>query len=113
MKTEHEDKTHPCRIVGCRETTQAPRRARRAGATWLCAVHRAALRFTIRERTQLRELEGLILQEQLVLSDDGWLTAVAPKLPPKGVDIIMDDGSPRYRDWDNSAIVGDDNDGQV
>ena len=61
----HEDKSQQCRMGGCRETTQAPRSARTASATWLCTLHRAPLRFTIRERTQLRELEGLILQEQL------------------------------------------------
>jgi len=109
---EHEDQMHPCRIVGCRETTQASRSARTQGATWLCAMHRAALRFTIRERHQLRELEGLILQEQLALSDDGWLSQMPPKAPPKPTPIVMDDPdrSPRYRDWDR-AIVGGGEDG--
>jgi hypothetical protein len=94
----HEDKSQRCRMVGCRETTQAPRSARTARATWLCTTHRAALRFTIRERTQLRELEGLMLQGQLALADDGWLTPVAPT-PRKPQPIAYDDdGFARYRD---------------
>jgi hypothetical protein len=98
MATQHEDKTHPCRIVGCPETTQASRRDRTAGATWLCTTHRAALRFTIRERQQLRELEGLMLQGQLALSNDGWLANVAPTPPPPQPVAYDDDGFKRFRD---------------
>ena len=94
----HEDKSQQCRMVGCPETTQAPRVARTKGATWVCATHRAALRFTIRERTQLRELDGLILQGQLALADDGWLTPVAPKPRPPQPVAYDDDGFKRFRD---------------
>ena len=94
----NENKEQGCRVATCTKTTQAPRVARKAGSTWLCAVHRAALRFTIRERTQLRELEGLMLQEQLALSDDGWLTPVTPKPRPPQPVAYDDDGFKRYRD---------------
>jgi hypothetical protein len=115
---QHEDKSQQCRMVGCRETTQAPRVARAAGATWICAVHRAALRFTIHERQQLRELEGLMLQCQLALADDGWLTPVAQKPRPPQPIAWDDDGTPRFRDMSSphgqtvrpevDTLIGDD-----
>ena len=86
MSNQHPDKSQRCRMVGCPEVTQAPRVARAQGATWLCAIHRAALRFSIHERRQVRELEGLILQDALKLADDGWLTPVAPK--PRRPEIV-------------------------
>ena len=95
---QHPDKSQQCRIVTCKESTQAPRGAGRAGSTWLCAVHRAALRFTIRERSQLRELEGLMLQGQLALADDGWLTHVAQQPRPPQPVAYDDDGFQRFRD---------------
>lgn len=98
MSNQHPDKSQQCRMVGCPEVTQAPRNARTNGATWLCTLHRKALRFTIPERQQLREMEGLMLQGQLALADDGWLTPIAPA-PRKPQPIAYDDdGTPRYRD---------------
>lgn len=41
-----------------------------------------------------------------------WLTQVRPEPPPRGVPLIQDDGSPTFRDWDPTAIVGGDDDGQ-
>jgi hypothetical protein len=52
----------------------------------------------MRERIQLRELEGQIRQGQLTLAPDGWLTTVAPKpVPPQPI-YYDDDGTPRFRD---------------
>jgi hypothetical protein len=98
MATQHEDKTHPCRIVGCPETTQASRRDRALGATWTCAVHRRILTLSARERTQLRELSGLIQQGQLAIDAAGWLTQVPPKSRPPHPVAHDDDGFPRYID---------------
>ena len=41
-----------------------------------------------------------------------WLSQVKPKPPPRGVPLIQDDGSPTFRDWDPSAVIGGDEDGQ-
>jgi hypothetical protein len=41
----------------------------------------------------------------------GWFHHMPPEAPPKPTPIVMDDGSPRYRDWDRSAIVGGEGDG--
>jgi hypothetical protein len=98
MATQHEDKKHPCRIVGCPETTQASRRDHALGATWTCAVHRRILTLSARERTQLRELSGLIQQGQLAIDAAGWLTQVPPKTPRPAIVAIDDDGFVRVRD---------------
>jgi hypothetical protein len=118
MATQHEDKQHPCRIVGCPETTQASRRDRALGATWTCVVHRRMLTLSARERTQLRELEGLMLQNQLALADDGWLTPIAPTPRPPQPIAWDDDGTPRFRDMSSphgqtvrpevDTLIGDD-----
>jgi len=79
---QHEDKTHPCRIIGCSEVTQGPRRARAAGWTWACAVHRRMLTLSATERAQLDVLQRLIAQGKLAIDPAGWLTQVAPQ-PPK------------------------------
>jgi hypothetical protein len=108
----HDNKELGCRIRGCAEVTQAARRDRVQGATWLCRIHRGMLTLSATERAQLDELRGLIQQGQLTIDAAGWLTQVAPKPPPSGAPIVLDDGSPRYRDWDNSAVIGDVGDGE-
>jgi len=113
MKNEqHDDKTHPCRIIGCNEVTQASPRDRAIGATWTCVVHRRMLTLSATERAQLDVLRRLIQQGQLTIDAAGWLTQVAPKPPPQGTPIVLDDGSRRYRDWDATAIVGGGDDGE-
>jgi hypothetical protein len=99
MKNEqHENKEHPCRIVGCRETTQAPRSARTQGATWTCPVHRGMLTLSANERAQLRELSGMLQQGQLAIDGSGWLRSIPPKpLPPQPI-YYDDDGVGRFRD---------------
>jgi hypothetical protein len=65
MKNEvHEKKALSYRIIGCQETTQAPRHARAIGATWTCAVHCRMLTLSPVERAQLDVLRGLIQQGQ-------------------------------------------------
>ncbi|MGA8649230.1 MAG: hypothetical protein WB677_01145 [Xanthobacteraceae bacterium] len=123
---QHEDKSLACRIRGCSEVlasaperrTQASRRDRVQGATWLCRIHRAAVRFTDYERQQLRGVEGMILQGQLALADDGWLTPIAPTPRPPQPIYYDDDGTPRYRDMSSpfgltvrpevDTLIGDD-----
>jgi hypothetical protein len=112
MQSEHDDKSHPCRFIGCNEVTQASRRDRAIGATWVCKVHRAMLMSGPTERAQCTVLRGLILQGALNLDVAGWLTQAPLKPPPSGCPITLDDGSPRYRDWEPTAIVGSDGDGQ-
>jgi hypothetical protein len=107
----HESKEHPCRFIGCNEVTQASRRDRAIGATWTCVVHRRMLTLSATERAQLDVLRGLIQQGQLAIDAAGWLTNIPPKPPPSGCPIILDSGEPRYRDWDNSAVIGDAGDG--
>jgi hypothetical protein len=80
---QHEDKTHPCRFIGCKETTQAPRHARTIGATWTCLVHRRLLTLTPTERAQADVLRGLIQQGQLAIDAAGWLTQAPLKPPPQ------------------------------
>jgi hypothetical protein len=41
-----------------------------------------------------------------------WLRQLPPKPPPRGVPLIQDDGSPTFRDWDNSSVIGGEGDGQ-
>jgi hypothetical protein len=103
---QHEDKTHQCRFIGCKETTQAPRHARTIGATWTCLVHRRLLTLTPTERAQADVLKRLIEQGQVALGDAGWLITLPPKSPPQGCPIVMDDGSPRYCDRNRSAVIG-------
>jgi hypothetical protein len=106
MKSEHDDKSHPCRFIGCNEVTQASRRDRTIGATWTCVVHRRMLMSGPTERAQADVLRRLILQGALNIDAAGWLTQVAPKPPPQGTPIVLDDGSPRYVDWQPHRIVG-------
>jgi hypothetical protein len=107
MNSEHEDKSHPCRFIGCKEVTQASRRDRAIGATWVCKVHRAMLMSGPTERAQCTVLRGLILQGTLNIDAAGWLTQAPLKPPPQGTPIVLDDGSPRYVDWQPHRIVGD------
>jgi hypothetical protein len=86
--------------------TQAARRDRVQGATWLCRIHRGMLTLSATERAQLDELRGLIQQGQLTIDAAGLLTQVPPKPAPQGTPILLDDGSPRYADWQPHRIVG-------
>lgn len=109
---QHEDKSLACRIRGCAEATQAARRDRVQGATWLCRIHRGMLTLSASERAQLDELRGLIRQGQLAIDAAGWLTQVPPKPAPERPPIRLDDGSLRYRDWDPTAVIGSDDNGR-
>ena len=37
-----------------------------------------------------------------------WLRQLPPKAPPQGTPIVLDDGSPRYVDWQPDKIIGGD-----
>jgi hypothetical protein len=68
-----------------------------------------ALTLTPTERAQADVLRGLIVQGQLTIDAAGRLTQAPLKPAPQGTPIVFDDRSPRYRDWDSSAIIGGDN----
>jgi hypothetical protein len=108
---EHEDKSQGCRFIGCTEVTQASRRDRTIGATWLCAVHRRMVTAGPTERAQTDVLRRLILQGALNIDAAGWLTQAPLKPPPQGTPLIQDDGSPTYVDWRPDLTIGGD-DGQ-
>jgi hypothetical protein len=67
---------------------------------------------TATERAQADVLRGLISQGQLAIdAATGWMSQVPPKPAPQPMLITLDDGSPGYRDWDISAVIGSDIDG--
>lgn len=118
MNMQHEDKSLACRIRGCAEVTQASRRDRVQGATWVCRIHRAVLTLTPNERAQLDVLGRQIAQGQLTIDAAGWLTQVAPKPPRPEIVGYDDDGFIRLRDMSSphgqtirakvDTLIGDD-----
>ena len=100
-----------CRFIGCREPVTAPPETRPAGATGCCPTHRRILGWLmarpLRERQQLDELRRLLETGYFVMDSNGWISQVPPKAP-KFTPILMDDGSPRYRDWDPTITGGTD-----
>jgi hypothetical protein len=83
----------------------------------LCPTHAAAVSFDRRVRAVLDAVAWDVERERVVVVHDadgvGWGHPVPLKPPPKGVPLIQDDGSPTFRDWDPTAIVGGEDDGQV
>lgn len=81
------------------------------GAIWaLCAIHAAAVSFDRRAQEVVRVIAQDVAHQRVVLVHDadgaGWGHPVPPKPAPRGVPIVLDDGSPRYRDWDPTAVIG-------
>jgi|GEM_PF-3496045 len=77
----------------------------------LCPLHAAAVSFDQRAREVVRVIAADVASERIVLVHDadgaGWGHPVPLKAPPQGTPIVMDDGSPRYRDWHRHPIIED------
>jgi hypothetical protein len=117
MKKEPEKKTPPPdRCLICAATPVEPSTEGVGASYALCSGHLATLHDTPAQRARLRQIQADLMTRKVAIAVDtngvGWFHHMPPEAPPVRPPITLDDGSLRYRDWDPTAIVGGDDDGQ-
>jgi hypothetical protein len=111
MRMEKSEKKMPDKCLICVATPVEPSTEGVGASYALCAWHLAPLHDTPAQRARLRQVQADLMTRKVVVMTDangvGWFRYVPPEAPKPRPPITLDDGSLRYRDWDNSAFIGD------